>query len=62
MATERPILNALKEAFAAMIPILLQWFLKLAIPTTPAVKVAATRTKKASDATNDSSGGSTLEA
>lgn len=61
MATERPILDALKQAFAALIPVLLQWFLKLAIPTTPAVKVAS-RTKKTSDATSDSSGGTSVDA
>ena len=41
MATERPILDALKQVFAALIPVLLQWLLKLAIPATPTPKVAS---------------------
>lgn len=61
MATERPILDALKQALAAMIPVLLAWLMKMMVPTVP-LKVASTRTKKASDATNDSSGGSSVEA
>ena len=61
MATERPILDALKQVFAALIPVLLQWLLKLAIPATPTPKVAS-RTKKASDVGNGSSGGTSVEA
>lgn len=40
MATERPILDALKQAFAAMIPVLLAWLMKMMVPATPALKVA----------------------
>jgi hypothetical protein len=60
MAEDRPILNALKQAFAAMIPVLLAWLMKMMVPAATTVKVAS-RTKKVSDATNGSSGGTSVE-
>jgi hypothetical protein len=41
VAKDRPILNALKQAFAALIPVLVALLLKIATQPVPAVKVAS---------------------
>ena len=59
MGSDRPILDALKQAFAEMIPVLLAWLLKL-LSSSSSTAAAAGKRKKASDVTSDSSGATSV--